>query len=99
MSFLDLNGIFVRRYIGFLEPYRDPTGIRGEFEAFVGILNKETGDHYESLVAGAKDFVACLPWPKEFEKDTFLWPEFAELEVLAYGGSGVYVGVNIPNCE
>jgi dipeptidyl-peptidase-3 len=85
--------------MAFLEAYRDPTGMRGEFEAFVGIPNKKTAALFKSLVGGAKDFVSYLPWPKEFEKDVFLWPEFVEIMVLAYGGSGIYSGINIPNCQ
>lgn len=84
--------------MGFLEPYRDPTGMRGEFEAFVGIPNRQTNALFKSLVDGAKDFVSRLPWPREYEKDEFLWPEFAEIVILAYGGSGIYSGINIPNC-
>lgn len=34
-----------------------------------------------------------MPWPKEFEKDLFLKPDFTCLSILAFGGAGTYLGI------
>jgi dipeptidyl-peptidase-3 len=86
------KGPMVESNIGFVETYRDPHGVRGEWEGFAATVNLDRTKAFGALVDGAAAMIPKLPWSNDFEKDKFLSPDFTSLEVLSFAGSGIPAG-------
>lgn len=76
----------VENIFGFVEPYRDPHGIRAEFEALVAISDDEETKLLSQLVENSARFIRRLPWATSendgkgpFEKNLFEPPDFSSI--------------------
>ncbi|KAL7897408.1 peptidase family M49 domain-containing protein [Trichoderma sp. TUCIM 5745] len=94
----------VENIFGFVEPYRDPQGIRAEFEALVAIADDTETLLLTKLVDNSANFIRRLPWatPENdgkgpFEKSLFEPPDFSSIHALAYCSSIIFPGINLPN--
>ena len=79
----------VENIFGFVEPYRDPHGIRSEFEALVAIADDEETELLAKLVENSAKFIRRLPWATSendgkgpFEKNLFEPPDFSSIHSM-----------------
>ena len=76
----------VENIFGFVEPYRDPHGIRSEFEGLVAIADDKETEVLLRLVKNSDRFISRLPWTAKesdgkgpFEKTLFEPPDFSSI--------------------
>lgn len=67
--------------MGFLFGYRDPHGVRAEWQATAGIADKQETDRMAKLVEMAPQLIRTLPWAAPGENDGRGPFESSELDV------------------
>ncbi|KAK2608595.1 hypothetical protein QQS21_002821 [Conoideocrella luteorostrata] len=95
----------VETILGFVEPYRDPYGVRAEWEGVVCISDPDETHKLKALVDRSTEFIRMLPWavPGDndgkgpFEADLFQAPDFTIVHSLAFCSSYIWEAVNLPN--
>ncbi|KAG9250319.1 dipeptidyl peptidase III [Emericellopsis atlantica] len=95
----------VEHVIGFMESYRDPYGVRCEWEGIASISDPDETSKLDGLIQDATKFIRLLPWavPGEndgkgpFEPSEFTAPNFTIVHALAFCNSTVWDGCNLPN--
>lgn len=81
----------VETFIGFMESYRDPAGLRSEWEGLVALQNRQQTKVLSALNDQAESFVRLLPWCQSahfteppnmgpFENEKFMKPDFVSLD-------------------
>lgn len=85
------KGPRVENIMGFVEPYRDPHGIRAEFEGLVAMADADETKVLARLVENSAKFIRRLPWamPENdgkgpFEKSLFEPPGFSSIHGALY---------------
>ena len=84
---------------GFIETYEDPVGVRGEWESFVAIVDKEKTKTLTELVNNSAEIIATFPWGKDFEKEVFEAPDFTSIDIVGFCTAGLPIGINLPNYD
>ena len=85
--------------IGWIETYIDPLGVRGYYEGFVALTDKEKSKKFNTLVENAEKLIGTFPWSKDFEKPVFTPPDFIALDILCFASDSCPIGINIPNYQ
>lgn len=89
----------VEMHHGFIESYRDPSGLRCEFEGYVSVVNKKECDCLHEYVKNSAKILSLLPYPKEYERKTFNLPSYDAIDFLTICSSSIPTGINLPNYD
>ncbi|KAI4612470.1 hypothetical protein J4E80_007204 [Alternaria sp. BMP 0032] len=94
----------IEHIFGFVETYRDPHGVRAEWEGVVCIPDPEETKKMEVFMASAAKFCTLLPWATAenegkgpFEKDLVVLPQCAIVHALTVCCPYVWEASNLPN--
>ncbi|KAK6507658.1 hypothetical protein TWF481_006083 [Arthrobotrys musiformis] len=95
----------VESIFGFVEQYRDPFGVRSEWEGIVSIADAGETEKLKQCSERSTEFISRLPWAVEgqnsgkgpFEKSLFEAPAFTSSHALAFCCCFIYEAANLPN--
>ncbi|KAK6952017.1 hypothetical protein Daesc_006543 [Daldinia eschscholtzii] len=94
----------VENIFGFVEPYRDPAGVRAEFEGLVAIADADETKLLLKLVENSDKFIRRLPWASTenngkglFEKSLFDPPGFSSIHVFVFMYNDIRQDVGFKN--
>lgn len=82
----------IESIMGFVEPCRDPHGVRSEWEGFVGISDPVESTKMRDFVQQSTTFIRLLPWAVPdvndgkgpFEKDVFVAPDYTSSHCMQH---------------
>lgn len=89
----------VEMHHGFIESYRDPAGVRCEYEGFVSVVDKEASECLHEYVKNSAKILSLMPYPKEYERKIFQPPSYDAINCLTFCGPTIYTGINLPNYD
>ena len=89
----------VETQIGFIECYHDPAHVRTEFQGLISTVDKNESKCLQDFVDQSSTILKNMPYPPEYERDTFTKPSYNSLNVLVYPTTMPFVGINVPNYD
>jgi dipeptidyl-peptidase-3 len=89
----------IESYHGTIENYRDPAGVRCEFEGFVAAVDPEESRVLHTFVNESSKILPLLPYPSEYERPDFTAPSYNAINILTFCVSGTPIGINLPNYD
>lgn len=92
----DWNPI-VESGIGFIDSFLDPLRNRSEWKGFVLLLNKRKEYLSHIFASRAKEFYKEMPWNRDYEREEYEKPDFADYKVLTHASSGIPKTLVLPN--
>jgi dipeptidyl-peptidase-3 len=89
----------VEHYHGFIESYRDPSGVRCEWENFVAAVNPHDSEFLHKFASASTTILPLLPYPPVYERANFQPPSYNAIDCLTIATSYTPIGINVPNYD
>jgi hypothetical protein len=69
---------------------------RCEWEGFIAVVDPEESRFLHLFVEKSDIMWSLLPYPKEYERESFIPPSYNAIDILTYCVSGMPAGINLP---